>query len=215
LRELVVKERKKLEDFTTLYQLCWIFTTPRSPHQGGIYESLIKQVKSAIRIVVGNQNLFWNEMSTVFAEVKSLINGRPVGYPSNDPNDLQPLTPNHFLIGRASNSVPHGSFERSDILSRRFEFIQSIVQQFWQRLIREYLPMLQKRGKWRLKERQMKVGDLVLMVDYETPRGKWKLGRVEEVYPGKDGVVRNVLLKTQHGQYKRSVQKLCVLLEAS
>ena len=67
--------------------------------------------------------MFWNEMSTVFAEVKSLINGRPLGYPSNDPNDLQPLTPNHFFIGRASNSVPHGSFERSDILSRRFEFI--------------------------------------------------------------------------------------------
>jgi hypothetical protein len=57
LRELVVKEREKLEDFATLYQLCWIFTTPRSPHQGGIYESLIKQVKSAIRIVVGNQNV--------------------------------------------------------------------------------------------------------------------------------------------------------------
>ena len=61
----------------------------------------------------------------------------------------------------------------------------------------------------------MKVGDLVLMVDYETPREKWKVGRVEEVYPGKDGVVRNVLVKNQHGQYKRSVQKLCVLIEAS
>ena len=57
LRELVVKKRKKLEDFATLHQLRWIFTTPRSPHQGGIYESLIKQVKSAIRIVVGNQNV--------------------------------------------------------------------------------------------------------------------------------------------------------------
>jgi hypothetical protein len=69
-------ERKKHEDFATLNQIRWIFTTPRSPHQGGIYESLIKQVKSAIRIVVGNQNQFWNEMSTVLAEVKSLINGR-------------------------------------------------------------------------------------------------------------------------------------------
>ena len=215
LRELFVKMRKKLEDFATLHQLRWIFTTPRSPHQGGIYESLIKQVKRAIRVVVGSQRLSWNEMSTVFAEVKSLINGRPLGYPSNDPNDVQPLTPNHFLIGRASSSVPHGSFERSDILSRRFEFIQSLVQRFWERFIREYLPTLQKRGKWRLKERQMKIGDLVLMVDYETPRGKWKLARVEEVYPGKDGVVRNVLVKSQHGHYKRSVQRLCVLIEAS
>ena len=215
MRELFLKLRKQIEDFATLHELRWIFTTPRSPHQGGIYESLIKQVKRAIRVVVGSQTLSWNEMSTVFAEVKSLINGRPLGYPSNDPNDLQPLTPNHFLIGRASNCVPHVSFERSEILSRRFEFIQSLVQRFWQRFIREYLPTLQKRGKWRLKERQMKIGDLVLMVDYEIPRGKWKLARVEEVYPGKDGVVRNVLVKTQHGQYKRSVQRLCVLIEAS
>ena len=214
LREVFIKERKSLEDFATLHQLRWVFTTPNSPHQGGIYESLIKQVKRAVRVVVGTQNLTWNEMSTVFAEVKSLINGRPLGYPSNNPNDLQPLTPNHFLIGRATNSVPHESFKKSEILSRRFEFIQSLVQRFWQRFIREYLPTLQKKGKWRLKERQVKIGDLVLMVDYEIPRGKWKLARVEEVYPGKDGVVRNVLVKTQSGRYKRSVQKLCVLIEA-
>ncbi|CAB4031845.1 Hypothetical predicted protein [Paramuricea clavata] len=124
--------------------------------------------------------------------------------PCIDPKNfkLETIGQNYSLLQAASNSVPHGSFERSEILSRRFEFIQSLVQQFWQRFIQEYLPTLQKRGKWRLKERQMKVGDLVLMVDYETPRGKWKLGRVEEVYPGKDGVVRNVLVKTQHGQYK-------------
>lgn len=98
------------------------FTTPLSPHQGGIYESLIKQAKRAMRVAIGKQVLSWNEMATVFAEVKSLANGRPLGYPSDDPNDLQPLTPNHFLFGRASLSVPHGTFQRSEILSRRFQF---------------------------------------------------------------------------------------------
>ncbi|XP_028415661.1 uncharacterized protein LOC114539024 [Dendronephthya gigantea] len=78
LRELFTKLRQKLEDFATLHQLRWIFTTPRSPRQGRIYESLIKQVKRAIRVVIGSQRLSWNEMNTVFAEVKSLINGRPL-----------------------------------------------------------------------------------------------------------------------------------------
>ena len=131
LRELLAKERKTLEEFAVLHQVRWIFTTPQSPHQGGIYESLIKQVKRAVRVIVGSQNLSWNEMSAVFAEVKSLVNGRPLGYLSNDPNDLQPLTPNHFLIGRALSRVPHGNFERCEILSRTFESVQSLVQQFW------------------------------------------------------------------------------------
>ena len=55
-------------------QVFVIFSTPRSPHQGGIYETLIKQVKRTIRVVVGSQRLSWNEMSTVFELVKFLFN---------------------------------------------------------------------------------------------------------------------------------------------
>ena len=101
LRKLLVEGRRQIQDFAVLHKMRWIFTTPLSPHQGGIYESLIKQTKQALRVAVGTQILSWNEMATVFAEVKSLINSRPLGYPSNDPNDLKPLTPNHFLLGRA------------------------------------------------------------------------------------------------------------------
>ena len=62
-------------------------------------------------------------------------------------------------------------------------------------------------------QRQVIVGDLVLLVDYNAPRGKWNMARVKETYPGRDGVVRNVLVKTKTGEYKRSIQKCCVILE--
>ncbi|KAK3752528.1 hypothetical protein QZH41_005140 [Actinostola sp. cb2023] len=164
LRKLVVKGRKQINDFAVLHKIRWIFTTPLSPHQGGIYESLIKQTKQALRVTVGNQVLSWNEMSTVFAEVKCLVNSRPLGHASNDPNDPQPLTPNHFILGRASADIPQ-----------------------------EYLPTLMRREKWQTKQRQVIVGDLVLLVDYNAPRGKWNMARVKETYPGRDAVVRNVL----------------------
>ena len=60
----------------------------------------------------------------------------------------------------------------------------------------------------------MKKGDVVLIVENIVPRGKWNLGRVVEVFPGKDGIARNVLLKTKNGELKRSVQKCCILLES-
>ena len=53
LRKLVVEGRKQINDFFVLHQVRWIFTTPHSPHQRGIYESLIKQTKDALRVAVG------------------------------------------------------------------------------------------------------------------------------------------------------------------
>ena len=127
-------------------------------------------------------------MSSVFAEVKSLITSSPLGYPSNDPGDLQPLTPNHPLLGRASSCVPQGAFEEVRNPRKRFEFVQSLAHHFWRRFIREYVPTLMLRSKWRTKGRQIKVGDVVLLVDFNVPRGKWELVLVKEVYPGTDGV---------------------------
>ncbi|XP_032232731.2 uncharacterized protein LOC5508081 [Nematostella vectensis] len=45
LSKLVIDEKKCLEDFAMLHKFNWIFISPYSPHQGGMYESLIKQVK--------------------------------------------------------------------------------------------------------------------------------------------------------------------------
>ena len=173
----------------------------------------MKQTKAVLKVIVGQQTLSWNEMATIFAEVKCLVNSRPLGYPSNDPNDLQPLTPNHFILGRATIDAPQGPFTKTKNSRKRFEYIQSLVQQFWSRFQKEYLQTLMRRTKWQRKARQFKVGDVVLVVGDNLARGKWNLARVIEVFPGKDGVIRNVKLKTKTGEYKRSVQKCCSILE--
>ena len=74
-----------------------------------------------------------------------------------------------------------------------------LLKHFWKRFVREYLPTLMRRAKWQLKTRQVQVGDVVLLVDYNAPRGKWDLARVTDVFPGPDGVVRNVQVKTSKG----------------
>ncbi|XP_046555837.1 uncharacterized protein LOC124265090 [Haliotis rubra] len=213
LRSLVVEGRKDIENFAVLHKVKWKFITPLSPHQGGLYESLIKQTKRALSVAIGQQVLSWNEMSTAFAEAECLLNSRPLGYTSSDPNNLQPLTPNHFLLGRATADIPQGPYQETKNLHKRFEFVQMLVQQFWKRFIREYMPTLMRRAKWRIQGRQLQVGDVVLLVDYNSSRGKWDLARIVEVFPGHDGVVRNVKVKTKNGQYQRSIQKCCLILE--
>ena len=215
LKRLVQEGRKQIEEFAALHKVKWIFITPLSPHQGGFYESLIKQTKRALQIAVGQQTLTWNEMSTVFAEAKCLVNSRPLGYASNDPSDLQPLTPNHFLLGRASAEVPQGPFVETRNLHKRFEFVQSVVSQFWKRFVREYISTLMRRAKWTLKGRQLRVGDVVLLTDQCIPRGKWDLAHITHIYPGQDNIVRNVEVKTKNGIYRRSVQRCCPILEAN
>lgn len=55
------------------------------------------------------------------------------------------------------------------------------------------------------------MGDVALVAENNTPRGRWPLARVVKVFPGSDGRVRTVELKTKNGTYVRPVVKLCVL----
>ena len=48
----------------------------------------------------------------------------------------------------------------------------------------------------------------MLISEDKTPREKWPLARVIEVYPGKDDLIRTILLQTSKGQFKRPVQRL-------
>ena len=118
------------------------------------------------------------------------------------------------MLGRASVDAPQVPFQETKNLRKRFQFVQTLVQLFWKRFVSFYVPLLMRRAKWQSKERQMAVGDIVLLVDYKAARSTWDLAKVIQVYPGKDGIIRNVLVKTKNGQYQRPVQKCCLILES-
>ena len=50
----------------------------------------------------------------------------------------------------------------------------------------------------------------MLSVD-QTPRSHWPLGRIVEVYPGKDGIVRSVKVKTPNNELIRPSGQLYLL----
>lgn len=70
---------------------------------------------------------------------------------------------------------------------------------------------LQERHKWKFVKNDVQKGDMVIIKEENLPPGKWLLGRIIELFPGKDGHIRVVNVKTQKGIYKRPISKIAVL----
>ena len=145
-------------------------------------------------------------------EVERILNGRALTANSDDPNDLQPLTPAHFLKQRRTVCLPPGVFEEANAYHRKkWRQVQLLADLFWKRWLGEYLPTLQTRSKWHKALTNLKPNALVLLVNDNIPRGRWNLGRILETYPGPDGLVRVPIVKTKDAVYMRPIQKLCLL----
>ena len=75
-------------------------------------------------------------------------------------------------------------------------------------------PLLVPRKKWNTARRNVRVDDIVVLSDPNAVRGNWTLGRVAHVYPGSDGKVRNIKVRTAKAEYKRPVSKVAVIYPA-
>ena len=47
------------------------------------------------------------------------------------------------------------------------------------------------------------------------PRSQWRLGRITEIYPDDNGLVRQVSVKTETSEVKRPIHKLCLVVPAN
>ena len=79
----------------------------------------------------------------------------------------------------------------------------------------DWLPSLSGRQKWKKESRDIVVGDVVLAVNPNVPRGQWPLGRVLETFPGRDGKVRTAKIQLGTSSHLRPVTKICLLEGAS
>lgn len=213
LKSLVSKlDDDKITQSAANKGVTWHFNPPLAPHFGGVHETMIKSAKKAIRAILGNADITDEELMTAIIGAEALINSRPLTYQSANPADDVPLTPNHFLHGQVGGQFAPTSCDDTDFNPRkRWRRIQELVRHFWSRWMREWLPELNARKKWYRTHRDVQVGDVMLVVSPDTSRGNWPLGRVLEVYPGKDGHVRVAKIQVGEGTLIRPVTKLCPL----
>ncbi|XP_055912003.1 uncharacterized protein LOC129946017 [Eupeodes corollae] len=202
---------KQITTTTTNVGTKWNFIPPASPHFGGLWEAGVKSVKFHLKRVVRNETLTFEELSTLLTEIEACLNSRPLCPVSDNLDDFAILTPAHFLFGTSAQLVPEADLAEKVSNLDRWRKIQIAVHSFWKQWSSEYLARLQQRPKWLKTEAQPQIGDLVLLKDERLPPSQWALARIISLVPGKDGLIRVVNIKTQSGEFKRPITKICLL----
>ena len=208
IKELLDKNGtdKSVVSFVNSQGTEWVTIPPRAPHFGGLWEAAVKSMKRHMRKVIGLQRLSFEEFLTILNQIEAVLNSRPLYPMSSDPNDPTPLTPAYFLIGESLLTLSSADIQVSTNV--RYRLLQNMIKDFWKVWKRDYLITLQIRKKWFTDGPEFKVGSLVLLAeDNERPLER-KTGRIIEVYPGNDSIVRVVKVKTTTGEYIRPVAKL-------
>lgn len=210
------KALKECEDrMLQIHQIEWRFNTPFSSHKGGVWERMVRSVKTVLSNLLCEfgSRIDDESLHTVVCEAEAVVNSRPLTAISDCPDDLRPLSPSHLLTLKEGGAhSPPGNFLEYHVYGRkRWRRVQYLANLFWSRWKREYIHLLQPRSKWNKATRNLQVGDIVMIENDLTPRGDWLLGRITDVSLAKDGLVRSVTIQTSSFNYRRPVTK-CVLV---
>jgi len=93
----------------------WHFVPARAPHFGGLWEAAVKSMKRHLKRTIGSGSLTVTEMITFLSQIEAIMNFRPLTPISDNPGELEVLTPGHFLIGDSIMSLPHVDIRETPI----------------------------------------------------------------------------------------------------
>ena len=157
--------------------------------------------EEASKFVLQQDNLHIETFATVLAQAELAMNSRPITYVGDEPG-VHALRPIDFLCPgiHAPSGCDLVPPSPPDAENLRYTWRQSraLADSFAKRWRRDYISALQARPKWRRVEEELKIGDVVLLVDDNCRRGDWRTG----VITGVDGgdVVRTVTVKIASGK---------------
>eukprot|EP00731_Ephydatia_muelleri_P014947 Em0008g667a len=205
----VVFKDDTVQEYLSARGIQWIFNVECAPWWGGVFERM-------------------DELHTAVVEIEAVINSRPLSYVSSADFE-EPLTPSHLVVGRRLLNLPDylgyvydpddEDFEvNASQLKRRMKHLANVLNHFWKRWRTEYLSELRECHQYSAAKKtshhpSVSCGDIVIVHDESIPRGFWKLGQVQEVHSGPDGLPRSALVRVvtrdrQHTLLKRPLQLL-------
>lgn len=190
----------------------WRFLPPRCPSMGGAWERLVGVVKRSLEGMVIPRTPTEERLRHALVKAERIVNSRPLFDIPVDPEEEECLTPNHFLLGSSSGVKPRMELVDFDPNAAVKQW-DELVDAFWTRFIKEYLPTISARSVHTDKTRNLEVGDLVFVCDDDYRLG-WQRAEVKRTVPDKEsGQVRQVVVQTADGkEMRRATSKLAVIL---
>jgi len=181
-------------------KITWKTITSRTPHQGGRWERMVRSMKRALTATQNAHPTREDEFITILAEASDMLNSRPL---TKALDSEECLTPNHFLYGRATVNLLGNA-----PCNNHYKKLQQIMEKLWERFIGEILIENREASKWTENKENITIGDLALIMDPAPIKGEWRMGLVTNIFPGKDGKIRNLELRSNEKTIKRSIFNL-------
>ena len=212
-----------MENLQKQGQIRWQMNAGKAPHEAGVWERLVKTTKQTLLRVCRNSLFNYVEFLTILKETQALINDRPLVAASEDAIDV--ITPSMLSHGKKLKPFRE-YFGDSELPGKtnakwRWQKRSNQMDHLYHIWRKQYRDSLQRRAKWFTKQPNIKIGDLVVVHEEKVKRGYWKLARVVEILPSRDGSVRKVKISiprfndkgkaTEPMILERSVRQLCPL----
>ena len=178
---------------------------------GATWERLIKTVKHCLFKILGRSTPTLSEFITFLSDIQKILNNRPLTYRSRE-NEVDIITPNHFLVGRPIPSIVLGDFEQvpeweyneeegySSHLSRVLNLRDFLYEEFKERWLYEYLLNLREKDRASFQNpKTWENGEIALFKLPSKSKTYWPLVRVVDTYPDQDLVIRTVKIAKPDG----------------
>uniref|UniRef100_A0A914KZC5 Integrase catalytic domain-containing protein n=1 Tax=Meloidogyne incognita TaxID=6306 RepID=A0A914KZC5_MELIC len=219
--------QKALEPQFGIKNIEWDFRAPLAAWKSGHYERLVALIKYHLRrsLSIGAiPKLFsLDHITTVIAEIETIINSRPIAYDSSNPADPRPLRPIDFLKPLdhehsqllekpiTNSLLPPSSNQRT--LTLLWKAIQRNIGRFKTQWTSDYILSLRERNKnQKSPSRFPKEGELVIVYNDVSPISLWPLATILEIYTNTSDFPSTAKIKMLSGHITtRSVKHLIPL----
>ena len=180
----------------------WKFIVKVAPWWGGFWRRLVHLTKDCLKRTIGRALLNFDEMHTSLVKIEAVLNARPLTYIYDDVEGiLYPLSPSHLIYRRRISCTPNEDYNNikstNDSLTRRVRHQRRLLKQFTSCWSQEYLTNLFEKAtpiKDGMKDKTA-VGNIVFIKERGTARCWWKMAKIEELLPGRDGNIRAANIK--------------------
>lgn len=128
-----------------------------------------------------------------------------------NPNDLNYISPGHFLVGDTLNNLSCHNLKDVNINRlTRWQLMEQLRQDFCDGLL-ESFTTTPKMGNLKGTPVEGRIADILLIKQLGLTPLQWLLGRVEEIHPGNDGIARSATLRISKGKLIRPLSRLAIL----